>query len=115
MCICIFWGVFVYILGFSSYEIDSLISGGCRRRPPPISLSILYEENPKILTKTHTKNMQTHKNMCKNDEKYMKKCYVVVGNRTLAANFLLPGRGVCPYPGTWEGSSLLDLVLCKLG
>ena len=28
--------------------------------------------------------MQIHKNTCKNVEKYMKKCYVRVGNRTLA-------------------------------
>ena len=32
----------------------------------------------------HTKDMQLHKNMCKNVQKYMKKCYVRVGNRTLA-------------------------------
>ena len=45
--------------------------------------SILYEEIPKLYTKTN-KNMQIHKNTCKNVEKYMKKCYVGVGNRTLA-------------------------------
>ena len=84
MCVCIFLCVFRYIFGLFSYKIDSLKSGGRRRRPPPISLSILYQENPKIYTKHTHKNMQIHKNICKNVEKYMKKCYVRVGNRTLA-------------------------------
>ena len=44
------------------------MGGGRLRRPPLIKLSILYEENPKIYTKTH-KNMQIHKNMCKNVKK----------------------------------------------
>ena len=51
ICLCVFayfLCVVVYIFGFSSYKIDSLISGGRRRRPPPIRLSILYEENPNI-------------------------------------------------------------------
>ena len=66
ICLCVFayfLCVFVYIFGFSSYKIDSLISGGCRRRPPPISLSILYEENPKRYTKTHNKYANTQKHM----------------------------------------------------
>ena len=61
------------------------MGGGRLRRPPLIKLSILYGENPKIYTK-QTKNMQIHKNTWKNLEKYMKKCYVRVGNRTLASN-----------------------------
>ena len=56
---------FLYIFGFFSYKIDSLISGGRRRRPPPISLSIVYETNPKIYRKTH-KNIHTHINIYKN-------------------------------------------------
>ena len=66
ICLCVFayfLCVFVYIFGFSSYKIDSLISGGRRRRPPPISLSILHEENPKIYTKTYKKYANTHKHM----------------------------------------------------
>ena len=59
------------------------MGGGRFRRPPLIKLSILYEENQKYIQK-HTKNMKIHKNICKNVEKYMKKCYVRVGNRTLA-------------------------------
>ena len=57
---------------------------------PIFKQSILYKENPKIYTKT-CKNMQIHKNICKNVKKYMKKCYVGVGNRTLA-KYCLPGR-----------------------
>ena len=64
--------VFLYIFVIFSYKIDSLINGGRRRRPPPISLSILYEKNKKYIQK-HAKNMQIHINMCKNVEKYMKK------------------------------------------
>ena len=63
MCICIFFGFCICLFRFSSYKIDSLISGGRRRRPPPISLSILYEENPKIYTKAHQKYANTHKLM----------------------------------------------------
>ena len=39
ICLCVFayfLCVFVYILGFSSYKIDSLISEGRRRRPPTL-------------------------------------------------------------------------------
>ena len=83
MCVCIFLCVFVYIFGFFSNKIDRLMGGGRLRRPPLIKLSILYEENPKYIQK-HTENMQIHKNICKNVGKYMKKCYVRVGNQTLA-------------------------------
>ena len=55
--------VFVYIFGFSSYKIDRLMGGGRLRRPPLIKLSILYEENPKIYTKTHKKYANTQKHM----------------------------------------------------
>ena len=55
--------VFLYIFSIFSYKIDSLINGGRRRRPPPISLSILYEKNPKICTKTHKKYANTNKHM----------------------------------------------------
>ena len=44
-----------------SYKIDSLIRGGRRRRPPPISLSISYEKNP-IYRKTQ-KYAYTHKHI----------------------------------------------------
>ena len=46
------------------------MGGGRLRRPPLIKQSILYEENPKIYTKTD-KNMQIH--ISKNVEKYIKK------------------------------------------
>ena len=63
MCVCIFLCVFLYIFGFFSYKIDRLMGGGRLRRPPLIKLSILYEENPKIYTKTHKKYANTHKHM----------------------------------------------------
>ena len=63
MCIFILLCVFVYIFGFSSYKIDRLMGGGRLRRPPLIKQSILYEENPKIYTKTHKQYTNTHKHM----------------------------------------------------
>ena len=56
------------------------MGGGHLRRPALIKLSILYEENPKIYTKTHTKNMQMHKNTCKNIEKHMRAGIYLVTN-----------------------------------
>ena len=41
------------------------MGGGRLRRPPLIKLSILYEEDSKIYTKTH-KHMQIHISTCKN-------------------------------------------------
>ena len=55
--------VFLYIFFIFSYKIDRLMGGGRLRRPPLIKLSILYEENPKIYTKTHKKYANTHKHM----------------------------------------------------
>ena len=66
ICLCVFayfLCVFVYMLGFSSFKIDRLMGGGRLRRPPLIKLSILYEENPKIYTKTHKKYANTQKHM----------------------------------------------------
>ena len=57
--------VFVYILGFCSYKLDRLMGGGRLRRPPLIKQSILYEENPKIHTKTHKLYANTQKYMSK--------------------------------------------------
>ena len=65
VCFSIYFWIF-------SYKIDSLISGGRRRRPPPISLSILYEKNEKIYTKTYKKYANTHKHMQKYIKMYKK-------------------------------------------
>ena len=61
------------------------MGGGRLRRPPLIKLSILYEENPKIYTKTQ-KKLQIHIKICKNIEKYMKK-------NSYAAAAALPPQG----------------------
>ena len=60
VCFSIYFWIF-------SYKIDRLMGGGRLRRPPLIKLSILYEENPKIYTKTHKKyaNTQTHMLKCR--------------------------------------------------
>ncbi len=66
ICLCVFayfLYVFVNIFSVCSYKIDRLMGGGRLRRPPLIKLSILYEENPKIYTKTHKKYANTHKHM----------------------------------------------------
>ena len=39
----------IFIILFFSCKIDSLINGGRRRCPPPISLSILYEKNKEYI------------------------------------------------------------------
>ena len=74
------------------------MGGGRLRRPPLIQPSILHEKIEKYIQK-HTKNMQIHKNICKNVEKYMKKCYVRVGNRTLAQFAIGPLTGGAPPLG----------------
>ena len=62
--LCVFLYIYIYIFFFIfSYKTDSLINGGRRRRPPPISLSILYEKIKNIYTKTHKKYANTHKHM----------------------------------------------------
>ena len=59
------------------YKIDNLISGVRRRRPPPISLSILHERNKQIYTKTFKTYANTHT--------YMQKCrkvYKEIGSQS---------------------------------
>ena len=87
ICILFFVCFWIYLFDFL-YKIDRLMGGG---RPPLIKLSDLYEEIQKYIQK-HTTNMQIHTNICKNVEKYMKKCYVRVGNRTLARKTKIGGR-----------------------
>ena len=57
--------------------------GGAGGAPHPLVYQFYMKKIQKYIQK-HTKNMQIHKNMCKHVEKHMKKCYVRVGNRTLA-------------------------------
>ena len=71
MCICIFFVCCCIYLCIFACKLDSLMGGGHLRRPLLIKLSILYEENPKIYTKT-PKNMQIHINICEHVEKYIK-------------------------------------------
>ena len=108
--LCLFWYVFLDFV-----HIKLIVNKqGRRRRPPPISLSILYEENPKIYTK-YRKNMQIHKNICKHVEKYMKKCYVGVGNQTLAQMFLHSWQtppGVPAGPSGVLGGPVRYLFIC---
>ena len=49
--------MFLYIF-LNFFHIKLIINKrGRRRHPPPISLSSLYEQNPKIYTNTHTQNI----------------------------------------------------------
>ena len=60
--------VFVYIFGFSSYKIDSLISGGAGGAPHPLGYQFYVRKIQKYVQK-HTKNMLIHINICKNIKK----------------------------------------------
>ena len=64
--------VFLYIfLDFVHIQLIANKRGGAGGAPPPISLSILYENNPKIYTKTH-KNMKIHITIYKKYKKVYK-------------------------------------------